>query len=196
MANTEQNPMSRFCSKCGTSMVEREPPGDHKLRWCCDVCGFIHYENPKIIVACIATVGDKILWIKRGTPPKKGCWAQPSGFMENGETPEQAAARELFEETGAVIDPNDLNLFLVGSLPAISEVYLVYFGELKEFKVAPTAEALEIKLCDEANAPWAEYAYPEVIEATRQFYRDHKKRRYGVYRGRYVDGVNTIVRVN
>jgi hypothetical protein len=72
----------------------------------------------------------------------------------------------------------------------------VYFGELKEFKVAPTAEAHEIKLCDEANAPWAEYAYPEVIEATRQFYRDHKKRQYGVYRGRYVDGVNTIVRVN
>jgi ADP-ribose pyrophosphatase YjhB (NUDIX family) len=185
-----------FCRRCGTPLTERVPAGDHKPRWCCDACSFIDYDNPKIIVACIATVGDRVLWIKRGTPPKQGCWAQPSGFMENGETPEQAAARELFEETGAVIDPAKLNLFLVGSLPAISEVYLVYYGELDDFQVATTDEAQEIRLCDESEAPWDRYAYPEVIEATRQFYRDHAKRSYGVYRGRYVDGVNTIERVN
>ncbi len=75
----------------------------------CDACQFIAYDNPKILVACIASWQDKVLWMKRATEPQRGYWAIPSGFMESGETPEQAAARELHEETRAHIDPASLN---------------------------------------------------------------------------------------
>ena len=43
----------------------------------------------------------KFLLIKRGLAPRKGTWGNPAGFIEVGETPEEACLRELQEETGA-----------------------------------------------------------------------------------------------
>lgn len=186
----------KFCSVCGGPLVQQIPANDHRPRPVCNACGFIHYENPKILVACIATCGDKVLWIKRGTPPQKGYWAIPSGFLESGETPEEAAARELWEETGARIEPTALNLYLVGSLPEISEVYLVYYGKLTDTRCEPTQEAAEVRFFAKEEAPWSHYAYPQVVEAMHQFYEDHASKRYGVYVGRYVNGVNTLVRTD
>lgn len=176
-------------------MVRKVPPNDHRERMVCESCGYIHYENPKILVACIATWGDRVLWIKRATEPRKGYWAIPSGFAEKGETPEQAAARELEEETGARIKVESLNLFVVGSLPEISEVYLVYRGELDSDDYHMTAEAEAVALFSRDEAPWGQYAYPAVVEAMHQFYRDHLKRSYGVYVGRYADEKNTFTRI-
>jgi len=180
----------RYCSQCGHALMRQVPVGDHIERPVCGGCGFVHYQNPKVVVACIGTWEDKVLWIRRGTEPRKGFWAIPSGFAEQGETPEQAAVRELFEETGAVIEADQLNLFLVGSLPEISEVYLVYFGALASPEYATTHEASEIALFAADEAPWDEYAYPDVADAMQQFYRDHEKRDYGVYIGRYDNGIN------
>ncbi len=45
---------------------------------------------------------NKFLLIKRGTPPLKGCWASPGGHLDNGETPYQAAVREMKEEIGDI----------------------------------------------------------------------------------------------
>ncbi len=185
----------KFCSACGTALVHSVPAGDHRERPGCPACGFIHYDNPKILVACIATWGEKVLWIKRGTQPKQGHWAIPSGFVEKGETPEQAACRELCEETTARIDPASLHLYLVGSLPEISEVYLVYHGELQSDLCATTAEAREVAFFGAGDVPWEDYAYPDVAEAMKQFYQDHARRTYGVYVGRYAAGVNTFTRI-
>ena len=55
----------------------------------------------------------KVLLVKRGIEPFKGCWDIPGGFMEPHETPEQAAARELLEETGLTI----ANLQYLTALP-------------------------------------------------------------------------------
>ncbi len=189
----EQTP--NYCTACGESLVHTRPAGDHRERPTCPACGRVHYENPKILVACIATWRDKVLWIKRGTPPKRGYWAIPSGFVEKGETPEQAACRELHEETNARIEPASLDLFLVGSLPEISEVYLVYHGELQSDVCETTAEAREVAFFASGDVPWEDYAYPDVAEAMKQFYRDHEKRSYGVYVGRYAGGVNTFTRI-
>jgi len=181
-----------YCSVCGQQMTIAIPAGDHCPRPLCSHCGHIHYENPKILVACIATVGDKVLWIKRNTEPKRGYWAIPSGFLELGESPEEAASRELFEETRAQIPPSALRLFLVGSIPAINEIYLVYYGELPEAVFEVTPEASVVALYNSAQAPWQAYAYPEVAEAMQQFYADHDAGRYGVYSGHFESGVNTL----
>ena len=196
MMKNEFNSDAKFCALCGATLIKILPENDHRERLACSKCHQVAYENPKILVSCIASWQEKVLWMKRATEPQKGYWAQPSGFMEQGETPEQAAARELYEETGAIIAPDRLHLFVVGSLPEISEVYLVYRAELTDQNFGPSDEAEQVALYAEEDAPWSEFAYPDVVEALRQFYIDHAQRNYGVYSGCYVNGKNTFTRIS
>jgi ADP-ribose pyrophosphatase YjhB (NUDIX family) len=186
----------KYCAACGSPLTRRTPGIDQRERLACSHCDFVWYENPKILVCCIATWQERALWIKRATDPQHGMWAQPAGFMEKGETPEEAACRELYEETGAVLRPEQLKLFIVGSLPEISEVYLVYRGELERPRFATSSpEAEEVALYAESEVPWHSLAYPEVAEASVQFYRDHAAREYGVYSGCYVQGRHRLTRI-
>jgi len=87
-----------FCPICGTTLQIGMIEG--KERKYCPKCDFVDYRNP-LPVALAITVKDKdFLLIKRGLPPRKGMWASPSGFIEIGETAEEACLRELKEETG------------------------------------------------------------------------------------------------
>lgn len=178
------------CPHCATPLKVVRPAGDHCRRRVCGNCGFVHYRNPNVLVSCLATWGPRLLWIRRGLEPRKGFWAHPAGFMEEGERPEEAAARELYEETGGRVDPDGLELFAVGSLPDISEVYIVLRGELLDENVHATPEALEVGLFDETSAPWSGQAYPDVQDVVRCFYQDHAARSYGVYCCTYSGGIN------
>ncbi len=87
-----------FCPMCGASLQTGVFEG--KERKFCPRCGFIDYRNPLPVALAIAVKDGKVLLIKRGLPPRKGMWASPSGFIEIGETAEEACLRELKEETG------------------------------------------------------------------------------------------------
>lgn len=76
------------------------------------------YNNPASTVDIIVQYEEGIVLVKRKNHPFKGCWAIPGGFLECGkETLEQAAARELFEETNLKTNPEKLRLFGVYSDP-------------------------------------------------------------------------------
>jgi len=70
----------------------------------CQTCGT--YHNPALTVDAVAVRGSgehrEVLLIRRGQEPWKGCWAFPGGFVDVGESPEDAIARELFEECNIV----------------------------------------------------------------------------------------------
>ena len=87
------------CHYCGTGLIEKFCEG--ALRLFCNRCQEPIYENP-LPATCLVVVDskDRVLLVKRSVEPKKGFWCLPGGFMELGETPEQAALRELKEETG------------------------------------------------------------------------------------------------
>jgi len=88
----------QYCPICGRLLELGVLDG--KERKFCPNCDFIDYKNPLPVAVAIAVKGKKVLMIKRGMAPRKGAWGPPSGFIEVGETPEEACLRELKEETG------------------------------------------------------------------------------------------------
>jgi len=161
-----------FCSNCGNPVTQRIPAGEDRLRYVCDQCDTIHYQNPHIITGCLVTHGDQVLLCKRAIEPRHGLWTLPAGFMENGETTEQGAARETWEEALAKVDIKDL--YAIFNLPQINQVYIMFRGELvgEEFGAGP--ESLETQLFDEADIPWDELAFP-MMKTTLEYYFEDRK---------------------
>jgi len=87
-----------FCPICGATLQIGVIEG--KERKYCPKCDFVDYRNPLPVALAIAVKDKDFLLTKRGLPPRQGMWASPSGFIEIGETAEEACLRELKEETG------------------------------------------------------------------------------------------------
>ena len=79
-----------------------------------DACGEIHYQNPKLVVGAVPEWNGRLLLCRRAIEPRYGYWTLPAGFMENGETTQEAARRESIEEAMADVE--------IGSLLAVVHV--------------------------------------------------------------------------
>jgi ADP-ribose pyrophosphatase YjhB (NUDIX family) len=71
-----------------------------RVRRVCPDCNFIQFIDPKVGAAVMAHQDGKILLVRRALKPAKGAWCFPGGFIDSGETPQQAAIRECEEESG------------------------------------------------------------------------------------------------
>ena len=58
------------------------------------------FHDPKLAAAVLVTVDGKLVMVRRGVEPAVGRWAFPSGYVDQGEAVEDAAVREVKEETG------------------------------------------------------------------------------------------------
>ena len=170
-----------FCSHCGEKVVNKIPEGDNRQRFVCTSCNLIHYQNPRIIAGCIAEFEGKILLCKRAIEPRHGLWTLPAGFMENQETTLEAAKRETFEEAKAEI--NNSQLFCTISIPHISQVYIMYRGELVNGYAHPGTESLETDLYSEDEIPWGELAFPVITESLRLYFSDKNNGQFNIYNG-------------
>lgn len=159
-----------FCSNCGCEVGLRVPDGDDRPRYICDACGTIHYSNPKLVVGCIPEWEDKILLCRRAIEPRYGLWTLPAGFMENGETTQQGAARETREEANARVEVG--GLYTLFNLPHIDQVYLVFRSRLLAPVFGAGSESLDVRLFDESEIPWEEIAFPVIKETLVLYFRD------------------------
>lgn len=142
------------------------PPGDDKERRVCQRCDFIDYQNPKIVAGSVVLKGDQILLCKRDIEPRKGFWTLPAGFMELGESVEEAAQREAQEEALATIEID--RLLAVYSVPRIGQVQVMFRAKLiSDYGVGP--ESQEVKLVDWKDIPWSELAFPTVVWALTHY---------------------------
>lgn len=142
------------------------PNGDDKERRVCQRCDFIDYQNPKIVAGSIVLKGDEILLCKRSIEPRKGFWTLPAGFMELGESVEEAARREAQEEALADIEID--HMLAVYSIPRIGQVQIMFRAHLKgDFGVGPESE--EVGLYKWSDIPWAEMAFPSAIWALTHY---------------------------
>jgi ADP-ribose pyrophosphatase YjhB (NUDIX family) len=162
----------KFCNQCSAPVSLRIPPGDNRLRHVCEVCGVIHYQNPKIVAGCIPEWQGRILLCRRAIEPRYGLWTLPAGFMENGESAVTAAAREALEEANAVVD--HLALYGLYSLLHVSQVYLMFRGQLRDGYASPGEESLETRLYAEDQIPWEQIAFTVVQETLRQYFAERQ----------------------
>jgi len=143
------------------------PAGDDRARDVCGHCGFVDYKNPKIVVGSVASFEGRILLCRRAIEPRKGFWTLPAGFLELGETVEDGARREAFEEARAQIILE--RTLAVYSVPRISQVQIMFRARLATPDCAAGPESLEVGLFPWEKIPWPDIAFPTVGWALRQW---------------------------
>ncbi|MCL2021982.1 MAG: NUDIX hydrolase [Betaproteobacteria bacterium] len=167
----------RYCPYCGQQVEARIPLGDERLRAVCKICGYVHYENPRLVLGAIIEWEGRILLCRRAIQPRMGLWTLPAGFMENGESSLEAAARETREEAQAEIE--DAELFAFIDVPGIDQAHVFYRAKLVAGQHAPGEESLETALFAEAEIPWQDLAFPTISYCLEHYFAD---RRTGVFR--------------
>ena len=160
----------KFCPSCGAAVQLRIPDGDHLPRFVCTGCGTIHYQNPKLVAGCVPELDGRILLCRRAIEPRRGFWTIPAGFMENGETLQQAAARECHEEALARVDIGD-PCAIVHVLHA-HQVHVMFRARLSDPSYGVGVESLEVTMCAEQEVPWPDLAFQSVTFTLRRYFED------------------------
>ncbi|MGB7336191.1 MAG: NUDIX hydrolase [Salaquimonas sp.] len=142
------------------SLIKTVPDGDTHERSVCEHCGFVNYQNPKIVVGSVVRHEGKFLLCRRAIEPRKGFWTIPAGYMELLETPEDGARREAFEEANARLELGEL--LAVYTVPRLSQVQLIYRATLPDGRFSAGEESLEVGLFAFEDIPWDEIAFPTV----------------------------------
>ncbi len=140
--------------------VRGVPEGDNRERMICADCGFVLYDNPKIVVGSVPRWGERILLCRRAINPRRGFWTLPAGYLELNESTSVGAEREAWEEAQARIQIE--GLLAIYDIPRISQVQLIYRARLIDDAVAAGPESLEVALFAWDEIPWHETAFPSV----------------------------------
>jgi ADP-ribose pyrophosphatase YjhB (NUDIX family) len=156
---------ARFCPRCGAA-----PEIDFPRSLQCPACGYAAFFNPKPVACAIPREPDGRVWLlRRGFDPSAGLWTFPGGFVDLGESVEQAARREAREELE--IDVELTGLVGVYSRPQ-DRVVLVVFDAVPLGTPRPTAEAPEVHAFAPPDMPWGELAFWSTEQALRDVLAD------------------------
>ena len=112
----------KFCAGCGAPLALRELEG--RERPVCPRCGRVVYYDPKLAAACVIERGGQTLMVKRAVQTGYGLWSMPGGYVDRGEPVETAAAREVEEEAGLLVEVGQLiGLFSDAGNPVVVAAY-------------------------------------------------------------------------
>jgi 8-oxo-dGTP diphosphatase len=153
---------ARFCPRCAQPATI-----DYPRSITCPHCGYGAYYNPKPVAAAIPiTPTNQLILLKRAFDPGKGLWTFPGGFVDLGETVEEAARREAREELDIAIELGPL----VGVYSRAQErtVLIVYSARTTDTP-STTEEATETRAFDRDAIPWEELAFWSTRDALRDF---------------------------
>ena len=151
----------RYCPRCGSREIDvRFPRMTH-----CRACDRYEFHNPKPVAAAIPrTARGEVVLLRRGFAPGQGLWTFPGGFVDLGESVEQAAVREGREEL-------EVELVLGGLVGVYSRaedrVVLVVFEATLEGEPRTTPEAVEVRAFSPRDVPWDELAFWSTEQALR-----------------------------
>lgn len=165
--NHFENKRVNYCSYCGSNAISLSiPQGDHLPRFVCEKCQRVHYTNPNMVVGCVIEHQNEIMLCRRGIEPRMGYWNLPCGFLENHETVQEGAIREVYEETGAKVILQGLHT--VYNLPHANQVYLIFRACLQKSATWHlTPESTEIEFFKLDAIPWDEMAFSSNTHAIK-----------------------------
>lgn len=159
----------RFCPRCSGALAPRTLKAAEPPRLVCASCGFVFYLDPKVAACTIALVDGGIVLLKRGIEPALGKWVFPGGFVDRGESLQQAALRETEEEV-------NLRVSLTGILDAYSfpghdVVVVVYAADVVGGALKAGDESLEVRAFPPEEIPWEDLAFDSTRAALRDYLR-------------------------
>ncbi len=159
-------PDFKFCPVCGAPLELRARFGAERL--CCtnQACGFIYFLDPKLVAVALVEQAGRILLGRRNHNPGKGRWSFPSGYVNRGEQVEDAARREVKEETGLDVRLGGLlNVYSEPGSPNVLLVYLAFPLDLSQPLVAQPEEVQALDYFDLNNLPELAFPYDRQILA-------------------------------
>lgn len=152
--------------------IRQIPEGDTRERLMCPDCGHIAYENPKIVTGAVVEHEGRVLLCRRAIEPRRGYWTLPAGYMELGETVDEAARREAREEAEADIALDGiLGVYSISRIGQVQIIYRARFADPENPHYAAGEETLEANLFAWHEIPWDSIAFPTVrwaLDAWRQ----------------------------
>ncbi len=157
----------RRCARCGEALAWRMIVEEGRERFACVACAAIAYQNPKIVAATLPVRRGKIFLLRRNIEPSLGLWTFPAGYMELGETAEDAARRETWEEIRARVR-------LTGgpriySYADAAVVTVVYPAAVTGPAPRPGPESQCVEAFSRAEIPWKELAFRSVFHALKDW---------------------------
>ena len=151
-----------------TNFVKVIPEGDTMERRVCGTCGFVDYENPKIVTGAVVALAGKVLLCRRAIEPRAGFWTLPAGFLEAHEQPEEGALREVREEALAeIVLEGMIGIYTVKRISQVQMFFRARFAGEAAFGAGD--ETLEAKMFGWDEIPWAELAFPSVVWALQMW---------------------------
>jgi 8-oxo-dGTP diphosphatase len=157
------------CPRCGGSLESRVVFSHDPPRLVCAACRFVFYLDPKVAVGAICRKDGKIVMLRRAIEPAYGKWVFPGGYVDRGESLEDAARREAREEIGAEVRLTRLiNVYSYTGRPV---VVVVYEADVVGGDIRGGEEALEVRAFEPGDIPWDGLAFRSTREALQEFLR-------------------------
>ena len=125
-----------------------------EMREVCPKCQWIHFIDPKVAAAVLVTQDERVLLVRRAGEPFRGLWTLPAGFVNSGEDPAEAAARECLEETGLRVRVTHVFDIVAGrEHPRGADFVIVYQAEVLGGEMAANDDADAVEWFDKNNLP-------------------------------------------
>jgi ADP-ribose pyrophosphatase YjhB (NUDIX family) len=160
-----------YCLQCGRPLVEKLLPTEDRPRDVCEGCGYIHYINPKVVSGTLPLWQGGVWLLRRAIEPRLGYWTHPAGYQEVGESTEEGAIRETWEEiTLTVRITGLLGVYSRSSSPVVN---IIYLAAPVDPTLGPRAskESLEVAHFTPATIPWDDMAFPSTTAALEDWIR-------------------------
>lgn len=171
----------KYCGNCGSVLSKLIPEGDEKIRDVCSACGSVFYDSWQVLVQVIVFSENKLLLMKRATEPYKGCWTFPGGFVESHENLKVAACRELLEETGVSVEPENLEFLATISVEKMNQIQILFRTRTEEVAPKQSCEAEQVQWFLQQDVPEKELRIPSIYPELLRLFEANRSGRFSVY---------------